>query len=266
MNQTQRIIKYFAIALAFLLIFTIITSSINFISAVTNIFGNDNDITENLKELEFTMDVNNLDIDVATSSIIFKTGDSFKIETNNKKIELKETNDELKIKEKKHNFFNRKNSDLVITVPVDYKFDKVEIDSGAGIVNIDKLNTEILDFDLGAGKVDVDNLNVLEKTSIDGGAGRISIKNSVINNLDLDMGFGELTLNSLVVGNNKVNAGVGKLTLDLIGNDYKVKVEKGIGEATFNDKDMKGNTYYGEGSNIIEIDGGVGSINISVGN
>ena len=266
MNQTQKIIKYFAIALAFLLIFTIITTSINFISAVTNFFSNDDNITENLRELEFTMDTSNLDIDVTSSNIIFKTGDSFKIETNNKKIELKETNDELKIKEKKRNYFNRKNSDLVITVPVDYKFNKVEIDSGAGVVDIAKLNTEILDFDLGAGKVDVDNLNVLEKTSIEGGAGKISIKNSIINNLDLDMGVGELTLNSLVIGNSKINAGVGKLTLDLIGIDYKVKVQKGIGEATFNDNNMKDSTYYGEGSNIIEIDGGVGSINISVGN
>ena len=44
MNQTQKIIKYFAIALAFLLIFTIITTSINFISVVTNFFSNDDNI------------------------------------------------------------------------------------------------------------------------------------------------------------------------------------------------------------------------------
>ena len=80
------------------------------------------------------------------------------------------------------------------------------------------------------------------------------------------MGVGELDLSAKLSGNSDIDAGVGRLNLNLIGNDYKIKVDKGIGSASINGNDIKDDTYYGEGSNIIDIDGGVGSIDISYGN
>ena len=48
--------------------------------------------------------------------------------------------------------------------------------------------------------------------------------------------------------------------LDKIEN-YKIKIEKGLGTVKINNDSVK-NGIYGEGTNSIEIDGGVGSINI----
>ena len=99
---------------------------------------------------------------------------------------------------------------------------------------------------------------------IDGGAGSIVIENGKLNNIDLDMGIGKLSLTSEISGNNEIDAGVGDIDLNLIGtiNNYKVKLDKGIGSAKFNKEKMKNNTYYGNGLNIIDINGGVGSIKI----
>lgn len=264
MTSIQKIIKYCAIAFAFSLIFSIVSGIMFGVLSITNVFGNDDHIMENLEELKITESVNVLDIEVVSSNITVQLGDTFKVETNNKNIKYKESNGKLTITEKKHNWFgNNASSDLVIYIPENLVLDDVTIESKAGKMEIESLSTKNLDLDLGAGKVTVHNLVVTNSTAIDGGAGKISILNGEVCNLELDMGAGELYFRSKVTGEAEIDAGVGKVTLDLIGTDYQVKVDKGIGTATINGENIKDDTYYGAGENIIKIDGGVGSIDIS---
>ena len=131
-------------------------------------------------------------------------------------------------------------------------------------LNIDKISTKNLDLELGAGKVDINQLIVLKDTEIEGGAGKITIKDGDIHNLDLEMGIGSLSLTSKLTGNNHIDAGVGEINLNLLGtmNDYNISLDKGIGSATLAGNSMDDNTQYGTGSNKIDIDGGVGSISI----
>ena len=44
--------------------------------------------------------------------------------------------------------------------------------------------------------------------------------------------------------------------------DYKIELDKGIGEATLEGESLKDDSVYGSGENKIDIDGGVGAINI----
>lgn len=267
MTKTQKIIKYLALAFAFSIIFSIISSIMYGLLSVSNIFDKDDYVTENMEELKINENTSFLDIEVSSVNIIIKQGEKLKAETNNKYINIKEKNNKLFITEKKHNLIGKKiNSDLVVYVPQEFMFDGVSIESGAGQINIEKLSTRNLDLELGAGKVTITNLNVVDSTSIEGGAGQISILNGEINNLELDMGVGELSLSSKITGNSEIDAGVGKIKLNLMGTDYKIKVDKGVGSATINGESVKTNTYYGVGNNIIDIDGGVGSIQIFDGN
>lgn len=263
MSQVQRVIKYVAVAFAIFLIFSIVSGIMYGMISFTNIFDDDDPILENLKELPITNDVLVLNIEVGSANIIIKQGESLKVETNNKYISLKEKGNQLSITEKKHKWISKSNSELVIYVPENYIFDDVNFETGAGKINIDKLSTKSLDFDLGAGEVTIDNLDVTDETSIEGGAGKISILNGSINNLDLDMGVGELSITSRITGNNNINAGVGKMVLNLLGDDYKIKIDKGIGSATVNNEKVVDSSYYGSGRNIIDIDGGVGNIEVS---
>lgn len=263
MTQVQKIIKYAALALAFFIIFSIVTGIMQFLLSFTNVFKNDT-LMEKLEELKITESASVLDIDVSTVNIIIKVSDTLKAETNNKYILLEQSDNKLFIKEKKHNwFFKNSSSDLVIYVPSDFMFDGVSIQTGAGTVDIDTIATKNLKLNLGAGKVQIDNLYVTETASIDGGAGKISILNGELHNAKIDMGVGELSLTSKLMGSNEIDAGVGKIDLKLIGNDYQIKIEKGIGLATINGEKVKDNTYYGDGSNHINIDGGIGNISVT---
>lgn len=266
MNSLQKIIKYLAVALAIFLTFNIIYGIMYGVSFIGNIFGNDETIVEEkLNELEVSNATKILEINVSSSNITFKQGTTFRAETNNKYINIKQDNNKMLITEKKNNwFFNSNNNELIIYIPNDFIFDVFLIETGAGKVNIDSLSTKQLYLNLGAGKVDINSLNVLSKAKVDGGAGDLSIIKSDIHNLDLDMGVGKLLLESKLTGNNKIDSGVGKMDLTLIGtlDDYQISLDKGIGNATINGTLMVDKNIYGTGFNKIDIDGGIGSIDI----
>lgn len=267
MSNLQKIIKYLAIAFAIFLTFSIISGIMYGVSSIASIFDDDKDsITEKLNNLEISDNTLLLDVDISSSNITIKSGENFKAETNNKYIKTKQDKNKLYIEEKKHNFFHNDKSELIIYIPNDYVFDGVSIDTGAGKVNIESLSTKQLYLNLGAGKVDINNLNVSKDAKIDGGAGEININAISINNLDLDMGVGKLSLTSKLTGNNKIDSGIGKMNLSLIGTleDYKIFLDKGIGNATINGKNMKDDNIYGTGNSKLDIDGGVGSIDIDL--
>lgn len=268
MIKVQKIIKYLAIGFAIFLIVNIISLATYGIISIGNIFNNNenNTITEGFKNIKTNNKVGNLEIETKGVSITIKNGDKFKIETDNKDIKTKESNNKLLIIEDNNKWFNKTDyTELIIYVPTDYQFDKVSIDSGAGKIEVDTLNTKNLDLDLGAGQVNISNLSVTEGTEIDGGAGEINITNSSIKNLDLDLGVGKVTLNSSLYGFNEIDGGIGELIVNLIGteNDYQIKCTKALGKITLNDEKIQSDTTYGNGNNLIEINGGIGNININ---
>jgi len=270
MIKTQKIIKYFAIAFAIFLIFNIFTITMYGIISIGNIFNNNKDnnntLTGELKTIKINNDIKKIDIETKGVSIIIKEGKKFKIETDNKDIKTKESNKKLLIVEDNNNWIHKTDyTELIITIPTNYEFNEVSIDSGAGKINIEKLNTKNINLDLGAGQVNIKNLKVTNESDIDGGAGEINIENSHINNLDLDLGIGKTTLNASIKGISEIDCGLGELIVNLIGteDDYKINLNKGLGNATLNNEKMKNNTYYGFGTNLIEISGGIGNININ---
>lgn len=259
MKNFQKVIKYLSLAFAIFLIFTIISSIVSVIFSFI-------DVDDNKKPLEL-LDVNvtsYLNIDVKSVNIKILTGETLKAETNNKYINVKQDNNKLYITQKKHKWFNSDNGDLIIYVPDDFVFDEVIIKSGAGSINIDKINSEDISLELGAGKVSIKELIINNKTFIDGGAGALTIENGILNDLDLDMGIGKLSLTSKILGRNQIDCGIGEVNLNLIGNnaDYKIKIDKGIGSFTIDNVDIEDDSYYGSGSSYIDIDGGIGSTKI----
>lgn len=260
MSTTQKIIKYIAILIAFSLIFGIITGLVKIASSLTS---NDKKNTT-LKDIETLDDIAILNIDCKATNINILRGDIFKAETDNKYITVKQYNNKIIIKERNHNWFTNNNYDLNIYIPSNMIFEDVDIDTGAGKITIESLITKDLDLELGAGKTSIDELIVLNSADIDTGAGNVIISNGNINNLDLDLGLGKVELTAKIMGNSKIDAGVGAVILNLIGNDsfYNLIADKGIGSITLNDENMKEKIHYGNGHNKIEIDGGVGNINI----
>lgn len=264
MTQVQKIIKYVALAFAFFLIFTIASSIMYGILTLTNIFNKD-DLMENLEELKIHGESSLLEIDVSTVDVVIKKGENLKVETNNEHIEVVENENKISIKENKHGLFSNHSGSLIIYIPENFTWDGVILRSKAGSLEIEQLQTNILNLDSGAGKVQIENIFVNDIAKVNGGAGEITIQNGNIHDLDLDMGVGKLHLTSKLTGNNKIDAGVGEITLNLLGlvDDYTITVEKGLGEATINHEKVKDETIYGVGVTKVMIDGGIGSINVT---
>ena len=78
------------------------------------------------------------------------------------------------------------------------------------------------------------------------------------------MGMGELNLTAALLGDSDLNFGVGESNVTLIGSkdDYKVDIEKDIGNITVDGKTVTDFGSSGNGKNYIEIEVGIGTINL----
>lgn len=263
MTDLQRIVKYCAIALAFTIIIGIATTIISGVSFLFNAYDDTDQNLIDAKEIEIVENVTKLKIDLKATNLRVESADQFSIQTNNGKIKYSTNGNTLTITERGTNIFkNKTTKDLVIYVPSNTLLDELSLEAGAGRVKIDNLTVKELELDLGAGTVDLNNIKTKRKTSIDGGAGELIITNSILNNLELDMGVGSLDLTAELIGENEISCGVGEVDIILVGSDYTIQVDKGLGETIIAGKTMRDNEVYGTGRNELEIDGGVGSINI----
>lgn len=266
MTTFQRVVKYLAIALAAIIIVNIFSAIFFGIYHIGYIFGDDNEkITKVVeKKLNNKNNISVLDIKLKYTELEIKNGSEFRIKTNNKNIQIKENYNEISIEEKGKSWnLNNKNKKLIIYLP-NTEFDKIDIEAGAGKIDAESITTSNFELEIGAGKTEFDKLNVLHNAKIDGGVGSTKILDGSINNLDLEMGVGEFVINSKLIGNNTIETGVGSLNINLLDSikNYSMKVEKGIGSIRINGEKISNDTTYGEGSNLLSIEGGVGDINI----
>lgn len=262
MTTAQKIIKYCAIAFAISLMVGIISGFVMMFNIIGNILYDDAIVYDNSVSINSNTKVLNIDLNI--SNLTIKKGDKLNIISNNKYIKVDKNDGIVNIKEKNHLGFNYKDNKVTITIPTNIKLDNVNLNAGAGKITIDYLNTSKINFSLGAGKVTIKELNVDKETFIDGGAGKIEILSGNINNLNFDMGIGNTIIKSNITGNSDIDCGIGALELNLLNNmkNYTFEIEKGLGSVTLNKENVKEGKI-GSGINLIEIDGGVGSININ---
>lgn len=271
MSIGQKVIKYLAIAFAIALIVGIITTIVRVVSSIplTLKIGKNNSDSNNVIETSSDFENENvafLDIDIAYSNLTIRKGESLKVESSNKNIQCKQDKQKIEIKERESNWFNNtKKEELIVYVPENIQFDKVNINTGVGKVNIEILNTKVLKMDLGAGETSIQNINITESAKIDTGAGKVNIKEAKINDLRCDLGIGATEISAKLLGNTRIGTGVGSLKLDVLGKkeEYETKVNKGLGNVTIDEEKISDNEVVGNGENKIDIDGGVGEIKIN---
>lgn len=272
MSIGQKVIKYLAIAFAIALIVGIITTIVRVVSSIplTLKIGKNNSNSNNIIETSTDFENGNvasLDIDIALSDLTIKKGEYLKVESSDKNIQCKQDKQKIKIEERKNNWFiiNNKREELIVYVPENLQFDIVNINTGAGKVNIEILNTKVLKMDLGAGETSIRNINVTEKAKIATGGGKVNINEARINELKCDLGIGATEISAKLLGDTKIGTGIGSLKLDVFGKkeEYKTKINKGLGNVTVDGKKVSDNEVVGNGENKIDIDGGIGEIKIN---
>ena len=69
-----------------------------------------------------------------------------------------------------------------------------------------------------------------------------------------------------MTGNTQIDCGVGDVELELTGDaeKYAIHTEKGIGDIKINDSSVANDSTIGKGENKINIEGGVGNVDIKM--
>ncbi len=264
MTRFQKIIKYLAIALAFSLIFGMLAGvlkGLSLFSKVLDFTGTDG----SLEEFEENALPTKLRVDLFRTNLVIVEGKEFSTETNNDDVTVKERLGTIIIEENDRSILESAGkTEVVLTVPKGYVFEKADISTGAGEFDAEILAAERLDLQFGAGAVAIDKLISSEKTEIDGGAGKITVRDGKTHNLSLDMGMGKLDYRAEVTGRSEFDCAVGEIDLTLLGGEesYKVEIDKGMGTAMIKGVTVSSEAVHGNGENEIEIDGGVGNIRI----
>ena len=272
MTATQKVIKYCAFAFAVLLIAAIIGGIIKGAYYLGEaIFGESPKMDKYVYLIEEADPVKyeskKLIIEANATNIKIVSGTAFSVRTNNKNINYYPNDEEIVIKEKNKKGFNLGSVDteLIIEIPSIHRFEKIEVEAGAGKINIQDLKVDKLELEQGAGSLYLKNVEVTKNIEIDGGAGSITIESATLNNLKLDLGTGAFKYTGSLTGINNIECGVGSATLNLTGDkkDYQLHLEKGVGSITVDGEKVKNDSNIGNGDNSLSIEGGVGSITIN---
>lgn len=138
----------------------------------------------------------NLSLDIGNAELVVEKSDNgkFYVEAEGVKTAWNIKGDEIIVRTKHKRFFGHNNSGTIsIYVPEDYNFKEVEVDCGAGIIEINDIVAQSIDLDIGAGEITAKNIDTKE-LSADCGAGSINVSGSVKEDVEIDCSMGEVNL------------------------------------------------------------------------
>lgn len=259
MTAFQRVMKYVAMGFAILL-------AVGIIGGVLGLFGffGGDAVTKDLKVYSVPSGIHSIEVEINAADFKIAQGERFFVESNLKYLTVKAQNGALKIEETKKFGVTYADAVLTLYVPASVELKKVEITTGAGRLTADRLSAAAIELELGAGEVRIDTLVATTCINIEGGAGKFTVSDGALRNLDLEMGVGQLNLTCALTGDSDLDLGVGESNITVLGNrdDYRLNIEKGIGNIALDGKSVSNIKENGKGKNSIEVNGGVGAINL----
>lgn len=268
MNGAQKTIKGLAVALAIVIMVSVLSACVGAGMILSRVFSPNNAVVMEGDQITVgeEWEVSKLDelkIELGAMSLRIERGDKFQVVANEEKIEVRKNGDRVEIEEKDFGWlqwWDKVGGEVKVVLPEDVEIQKMTLDMGAGAVYAENLVAEELDLDLGAGRAEFDGLKVTRRAKIDGGAGVLIVRGAEMGKLDLDMGVGKVGIETSLSEDSKVSAGVGKLELTLVGeeDDYQVKFDQGLGSLSQDGISLDNPN----GRNLVEIDGGVEAIEL----
>lgn len=266
MNGAQKAVKGFALAFAVVIMVSVLSVMVGAGVILERVFsgrevGDGGWTDETIIEVE-EWEISELRIELKSTSLRIEQGEEFQVVADEEVIGVRQNGKTVYVEEKERGWWGwwgDIGGEVKVVLPK-ADLEKVALDMGAGAVYANGVVAEEMELDLGAGRAEFDGLKVTRRIKIDGGAGLLIMKNAELKNLDLDMGVGKVEVESVLRGDSKISAGVGKLELTLVGeeDDYKVKFDQGLGSLSQEGISLDNP----EGKNLVEIDGGVGAIDI----
>lgn len=226
-----------------------------------------------VREYSLGSDVQSLDIEMG--GYIFETvasaDDSFYLTTKDaEKFQCYVENGVLHLKAVNANIINIGISNerrIILSIPKDQFFEKVELELGAGQVTLDNLRADKVSLEVGAGQIIGRNMQVGE-LEVSVGAGQVDLPGMNVDVLDVEIGMGELVGTGSIQKSGNLECSMGNLELTLSGReqDFNYELEVAAGSLTLGRNSYSGlarerNIQNGADKNM-EIECSMGNVTI----
>ncbi len=136
-------------------------------------------------------------------------------------------------------FYDCSGNVINVEIPKGMRFDEVETEAGAGVMEISSFTALELEASAGAGEIFLHDLDVQE-ISADIGAGRMEAANVSAREADINVGMGECIYRGAILGNLDAECGMGNMEFLLKGKEqdhnYEIDCSAGnieIGDLSF---------------------------------
>ena len=193
--------------------------------------------------------ITSLDIDIGMGSFTLVKGDDFSISADNAKKDqfsygihdgclYVKYSPEFSLMSLDFSAFGT-DADIILTVP-EKTFDSVTLNMTAGEVYAQEISTNRLTTKVTAGSMYLGEIYA-ESATFKMSAGDFNVSNSTFKNAAISMTAGDMFFNDCkLYGNNNIKMTAGELQMCLIGNraDYKINIDKALGDVYINGTDM----------------------------
>ena len=205
-----------------------------------------------------------MDIDMAVADITIVEGTDYRLDysgTDNLELSYRVDKGVLKIEQKTKRNIGVNNATLELTVPNDAVFDKVDISSDVGDINIEGMDIDyyISDTDVGDTLINGCKINdvVLESDT-----GDVSITECELNKADIQTDVGEIGIETCSFKNLDIESEVGDIVIesDISLEDFGFDLKTDVGNVEINHKDMDKSYNTNGNAGKIEATGDVGDI------
>lgn len=233
---------------------------------------------------EYNDEITSIKIDLNIGNVKIKRGDAFAIDAKNmnkKTFNSYVDNNVWTIKDDEHNgfkvfghaipYFNTDDYDaynVIIYIPDNFAPENLEIEIGAGRVELCDLETDNVDLEMGAGELVANKLLVKNESNLEVGAGKIAIKELTARDVALDCGVGDIDINGDIRGDSSANCGMGNISIKLKEpeNRYDFSLSCGLGNININGDNYSftsdSNIFGRDAEYEFDIECGVGNVEI----
>ncbi len=208
-----------------------------------------------------------LEVSISAGTFTVVEGGAFHVEYDESVIKVEQEGDQIEIENRVDHptASERRRMDVTLTVPRGGAFTDVDMECGAGKLILHALQTETLELELGAGSATLENVIVTGSAEIREGAGELQIKSGSLRDLTLQCGAGATRVHAALPGSSAVHAAVGAVDLDLLDAEggYAVSFQMGLGACYYNSEKIARSGVFGEGSNSVNVIGGLGVMRVN---
>ena len=150
MTTFQKVVKYFAIALAACLIVGIVGG----IYRIGSFFFNQNGVSDEIKSYSLSQNITDIKVEIAAADFTVSSGTDFSVESNLEYLTVEEKDGTLILTETEK-YKNYNGAVLKLCIPKNTVLESADITTGAGKLTVESLAAKELHLVLGAGKSEI---------------------------------------------------------------------------------------------------------------